>query len=269
MFEKKIIGIVLVRNEDLYIEQVLFNICEFCDEIIVADNISKDKTAEIAGSFHHKDCIVHYHLIKNPSESHELISCYAGKPVWIFAVDGDEIYDPEGLRKLRTKLLGGQFDRSWMIFGNVLNCVGLDLDENLARGYLSPPCRSMTKLYNFNAISAWNGPCPERLHGGTIQFRDDFNKSMRLELHKQNTWENSEFRCLHLCFIKRSSLEKASNREHLRVRKNISDKRSEGVLQKLVNRCISLIGVDHQSDWKKEKYMRGALVEKKVEPFLS
>lgn len=41
-----IIGIVLVKNEDLFIDGVLTNILDFCDEIIVADNLSKDGTQE-------------------------------------------------------------------------------------------------------------------------------------------------------------------------------------------------------------------------------
>ena len=47
MSDCKIVGIVLVKNEDIYIERVLLNILEFCDEIIVADNISSDRTGSI------------------------------------------------------------------------------------------------------------------------------------------------------------------------------------------------------------------------------
>ena len=53
-----------------------------------------------------------------------------------------------------------------MILGNVLNCITFNPAIGQAGGYLAPPCRSMTKLYNFNAIESWAGPCPERLHGG-------------------------------------------------------------------------------------------------------
>ena len=45
MSVRKIIGIVLVKNEELYIERVLNNIKDFCDEIIVADNLSSESNA--------------------------------------------------------------------------------------------------------------------------------------------------------------------------------------------------------------------------------
>lgn len=268
MYGIKIVGIILVQNEDLYIERVLSNICNFCDEIIVADHLSKDGTSEIVNGLNLAGCVVHYHSINDPSESHDLISRYAGKPVWIFAVDGDEIYDPVGLRRLKSTIVNGQFDEYWMIFGNVLHCVDFDLSENSARGYLAPPCRSMTKLYNFSAISSWEGPCPERLHGGTIQFNSGFDKSLRLEMHKKHSWEDSEFRCLHLCFIRRSSLEK-KQQDEIHVRKNISDKRSEGIVRRIKNKIGGLLGVSSSSEWKKEKYMRGKLVKKDIKVFFS
>lgn len=264
----RIIGIVLVQNEDLYIERVLSNIGDFCDQIIIADHRSRDRTSEISQNFVWPGCEINYRRISDPSESHDLISGYAGRPVWIFAVDGDEIYDPHGLRRLRKQIDDGAFDNQWMILGNVLNCKVIDRVHGVASGYLAPPCRSMTKLYNFNAISAWKGPCPERLHGGSIEFKDGFDKSLRLDLYKTLTWEESDFRCLHLCFIRRSSLEDESA-DQLQVRKNISDKDSETLLQKFQSFCFSLIGRSQISDWKKEKYMRGSLETKTIKGFIS
>ena len=264
----KIIGIVLVQNEDLYIERVLSNIGDFCDQIIIADHLSKDKTSQITQGFVWDGCEINYHRIKDPAESHELISGYAGRPVWIFAVDGDEIYDPHGLRRLRKRIENGKFDNQWMILGNVLNCTEIDQARRVASGYLAPPCRSMTKLYNFKAISAWHGPCPERLHGGSLKFKDGFDKSMRLELYKRLTWEESDFRCLHLCFMRRSSLENESA-EQLKVRKNISDKLSETLLRRLQSFCLSLIGRSQTSDWKIEKYTRGVFETKYIYSFIS
>ena len=43
----QIVGVVLIKNEDLYIEWVLENIVGFCDHIIVLDNHSTDHTWEI------------------------------------------------------------------------------------------------------------------------------------------------------------------------------------------------------------------------------
>lgn len=261
-----IIGIVLIQNEDLFIDRVLTNIIGFCDEIIVADNFSTDQTSDKVKDLQQQQSKIRYHSIRNPSLSHDLISGYAGEKTWIFAVDGDEVYDPVGLQKLRTRIIAGEYDSQWMILGNALNCIEFNPKKGYARGYLAPPCRSMTKLYNFRAIEAWAGPCPERLHGGDVCFRRGYDKSLRLELHKDVTWNESDFRCLHLCFIRRSSLEKDNTGRV--IRKNISDMLSEGICARIKTRCFNLMGITQKSSWKREKYMRGKLVEKNIEPFV-
>ncbi|WP_417910088.1 glycosyltransferase family 2 protein [Candidatus Electronema sp. PJ] len=263
--KKKIIGISLVRNEDLFLEKVLENIFEFCDEIIVADNLSDDQTYCKVQRLQKKYRKIHSYSISSPALSHDLVSNYARTDTWIFAVDGDELYDPAGLRRLRQRLFSGEYNSWWIILGNALHCIDLNIATGYVQGYLSPPCRSMTKLYNFNAINTWSGPCPERLHGGTIQFRQGYDESLRLELYKTTAWDEADFRCLHLCFIRRSSLEK----EHkISVRKNISDMNSEGIFARIKALYFRLAGIEQQSSWKRERYMRGQLVEKSARPFL-
>ena len=39
-----IVGIVLVRNEDVFVEQAIRNVAAFCDRIHVADHVSTDRT---------------------------------------------------------------------------------------------------------------------------------------------------------------------------------------------------------------------------------
>ncbi len=267
MHTPQIIGIVLIQNEDLFIDRVLANIVDFCDEIIVADNRSTDRTAEKVRELQHQYPRIKYQSIRKPAFSHDLISGYAGTDTWIFAVDGDELYDPHGLARLRAGIMGGEYQSHWMILGNVLNCVDLNLEKGYARGYLAPPCRSMTNLYIFAAIEAWNGPWPERLHGGAITFLKWYAPSQRLELYKDIPWEDTPFRCCHLCFIRRSSSEKEQNDQEV-VRKNISDMNSEGIYSRVKSRCLRLLGVEEKSPWKREKYMRGTLVKKSLQSFM-
>lgn len=267
MSSKKIIGIVLVKNEDIFINRVLKNIAEFCDDIFVADNCSIDRTTEKIKEEQCRNQKIIYYAVTSPALSHELLTSYAGTNTWIFAVDGDELYDPAGLQQLRSDILLGKYDAWWMILGNVLHCVELNIEHKYARGYLAPPCRSMTKLYNFSAIDAWRGPCPERLHGGTICFRNKYDKSLRLDLHQQHSWEESLFRCLHLCFIKRSSLDKAQENQ-LVIRQNISDISSRGLIDRVKYYFLKIIKIRQDSSWKTERYMRGSLVEKSVATFL-
>ncbi len=266
--KRKIVGIVLIRNEETYIARVLRNFLNFCDKIIVADNQSSDRTAAIVQTISNEyDDKLEYHVVRRPSASHDLISDYAGDDVWIFAVDGDELYDPSGLVALRERILSGEFEDQWMILGNVLNCVELNIEKKYAKGYLAPPCRSMTKLYNFSVIERWDGPCPERLHGGVITFKTGFSNTSRLYLYKEIPWENSCFRCLHLCFLPRSSKEQAFSGE-LTIRKNIADRLAEGMLIRCSSRVKKLLGIKQKSPWKREKYMKGDLVTCDISSFL-
>src|SRR4051812_41045475 len=99
-----IVGIALVRNEDIFVERAIRNAIDFCDLLIIADHRSTDNTfailTRLAAEFPKKIQLVR---IQEPQESHFLINDYAGTPTWVFAVDGDEIYDPAGLFRFREE----------------------------------------------------------------------------------------------------------------------------------------------------------------------
>ncbi len=268
MIVKKIVGIVLVKNEDIFISRVLLNILHFCDEIIVADNASTDETAEKIQQLsrqHHK---IQYHRITTISVSHDLIQGYAGRDVWVFGVDGDEIYDPRGLQSLREQLLAGAYEDWWLIFGNVLHCVALNRDEKTARGHFAPPCRSMTKLYNFAMIESWKSSSGERLHGGEVIFKKGFGPERRFELYKEVPWEESLFRCLHMCFLQRSSIQRSWRGKYV-PRPNPADILSRTYLQQSWSLLRKLCGlpVAGKQEWKVDKFTRGPMVSCDVADF--
>ena len=260
-----IVGIALVRNEDVFVERAIRNTIDFCDRLIIADHHSTDGTfailSRLAAEFPAKIQLVR---IQDTRESHFLINGYAGSPTWIFAVDGDEIYDPAGLVRLRVELIEGRYDQSWVVFGNVLNCVAIDPAKGTATGYLAPPCRSMTKLYNFNLIESWDGAVTHVLANGTIKFKPGFDASLRLDLHERLGWEESSYRCLHTCFMRRSSLDK----DDPVARPNVSENRRGGIMTWLREAVRRLLGRPMASDWKLEKYARGELVTVDATPFL-
>ena len=68
---------------------------------------------------------IHYNSVQHPSESHALIRPFAGSSTWVFGVDGDEIYEPDRLARLRQKIFSGDFDKYWMLLGNVLHATKL------------------------------------------------------------------------------------------------------------------------------------------------
>lgn len=256
----KIVGIMLVRDEDSFVEWAIRSAIDFCDEFLVCDHESQDGTTAILDRLASEyGCKLVVRRCRNSGESHAMIQSYAGTATWIFGVDGDEIYDAIGLARLRGRLAAGEFDAWWALFGNVLNVKHLDLDKLQAEGHLAPPCRSMTKLYNFAAIDAWDGKIVERLHGGEIRFRPGFDATRRLDLHEQTSWADADFRCLHLCFLPRSSRDAAS----MGPRRNIMDRHAWS-LRKLVARLLRR----PDADWKEQKYARGPLVTESIAAFL-
>ena len=117
----KIIGIVLVKYEDRFIEPVLRNIVDFCVELIVLDDyLTRDNTGKIVKALIKEEPKIVYKKIVRLSTSHEKKEKYAGSDTWIFAVDGDEIYDHDGLMRFRKRIEDGEIDKWWCIFGNLL-----------------------------------------------------------------------------------------------------------------------------------------------------
>ena len=256
-----ITGIVLARNEERYIETAVRNAARFCDRMLLCDHRSTDGTAEILRGLAMELSSAEFHSIAHPRESHDLLRPLCGTETWVFAVDGDEIYDPQGLDRLRARIGGGEFDASWMIFGNVLNVTHLSGDHSTAAGHLAPPCRSMTKLYNFAAIESWGGNCPERLHGGNPVFRPGFAATDRRYLHEEVSWGDADFRCLHLCFLPRSTTDREGGRRN--IMETYGSSRRESLMLALRN----FFRGGRASKWKNERYRRGPEVTVDASPF--
>ena len=265
MSQRQIVGIILVRNEDVQLHRVIKNILDFCDVLIIADHQSTDSTPQIIQKLVSESPKIQATTISHPRESHELIKKFAGTDRWIFGVDGDEIYDPVGLSRMRKRIFEGRYDDSWMILANVLNCDRIDPNSNIASGWLAPPCRSITKLYNFAHIRSWNGDTPERLHGGYIEFQPTRNADARFNLHEQESWDDSPLRCLHACFTPRSHLDGSRTI----IRENIMDIHAASLLARLHRWWKMLRGLPLESAWKKSRYRRGPRVTVDVAPFFS
>jgi len=267
MSEKRIIGILLIKNEDLHIERVIRNIVNFCDLIIINDHQSDDHTFEIIEKLANEFPHISINRIEHPRESHISIEKFANTPSWIFIVDGDEIYDPDGLSIMRDRLLEGRYDQYWNIFCNTLNCVSIDYEKKVAQGFLAPPSRAGARLFNFSTIESWTD-CPERVHGGTIKFLPGFNAGLRYYLHNEHNWEDAFFRCVHLAFVRRSSKQSQINPkgrlnpveiEEQRKLKNIIHFPS--FIKFTINNWLG-------KNWKNQKYRRGNLVTKNITEFL-
>jgi hypothetical protein len=147
-------------------------------------------------------------------------------------------------------MLAGEWRRWWVVFGNVLNCDALDESTRIAGGWMAPPCRSMTKLYNFAAVERLDPATKHRLHGRYDVFNPGWHPvESRYELYKEIAWAEAELRCLHTCWMPRSSRDAAP------ARRNVTE--SLGLRNRLRGAIARLFGRSPASDYKQEKYRRG------------
>jgi glycosyltransferase involved in cell wall biosynthesis len=260
----RIIGCFLVRDEDVFVEQAVRNVADFCDELILIDHRSRDRTPSILARLAEQIAKpIAIHRVDDASRSHAFVQGYAGGDVWVLGVDGDELYDPAGLRLFREQLLGGKFDSWFLVRGNVLHCTALD--GHSARGYLAPPATSMTKLYNLQIVERWDGEHPERLGGADgLVFKPGYEFRKR-NLYEETVWETAAFRCLHACFLRRSSRERKPG-----ARPSIPDDNQPRRLPARLGRRLSRsVGFPQASSWKLENYRKGPVVTIDPRPFFA
>jgi Glycosyl transferase family 2 len=269
----QIVGSVLVRNEDLFVEQAIRNVAGFCDRIHAVDHVSDDRTWEIlrslAAELEHLDV----RRSRNSADAHRLLAPYAGTETWVLGVDGDELYDSEGLARLRAELRAGAHADVFRVKAHVLNCDELDEAAGTASGWLAPPSRPVTKLFNFGAVESWSGS-PDPLQSGDVVFRGGFHWESRRDLADEATWETDPLRCLHVCFLRRSS----SDEDGRVGRTNLDESREfdrgpVGTLKRLVRRPSAAPQVAELArqgtNWKREWYARGERLTADATPFFA
>jgi len=168
----RVIGIVLLHDEDVFAERAIRNVAGFCDRVHVADHASTDGTwdvvSRLAGELRNVEAV----RISNAARSHDLVLPYVGTDTWVMSPDGDELFDPEGLGRLRADLEAGRYRGSFRLFPAMLHCESLDARAKTATGYLAPPALSGPKLFNFAALESWDRVYRERLHEGEPVFRN-------------------------------------------------------------------------------------------------
>jgi hypothetical protein len=269
----RIIGSVLVRNEDVFVERAIRNVAAFCDRIHAVDHLSTDRTWEILRSLAAELDHLDVHRSRSSALAHRLLEQYAGTPTWVIGVDGDELYDPSGLARFRDDLLAGAHADVFRLKAHVLNCDTLDVERSVATGWLAPPSRPITKLFNFGAVESWRG-IPEPLQAGEAVFRPGYHWESRRDLAGGSTWETDPLRCLHLCFLRRSTLDPPDVGGG---RKSLAETHAYevgllGSLKRFVKRTrpgAQIRELERQGrNWKQEWYARGERVTVAADAFL-
>lgn len=264
----KVVGIYLIKNEDVFIERSILNVLDFCDEIYVEDNHSTDDTFDIVTALVKQYPKIKLNRIDSPLDSHRNIDKYCNTKTWVFGIDGDEVYDKKGLVELKQQLQAGKYSNQWIVFGNVLHCTKLDREKMLASGYLCPPAKSMTKLYNFSIIKGWF-EISQRLHG-IADFHEGYSADLRYELFKEYTWEEASFRCLHMPFVRRSSVEeKTSARITISEKSFWKNNQDKSLWWKLPRYMKIYAAYFFYKGNKGKNYQKGEMVIKPVEEFFT
>ena len=119
----------------------------------------------------------------------------------------------------------------------------------------------MTKLYNYRMLRAVDKKARLRLAGRNDVFHDPAVRERRLDLHRQHGWEEAWFRCLHTCFVPRSSLDAPETAE----RENVSE--SFNWVRHWKNRLRGLVGLPPEKQYKLEKYRRSEPVTLEIPAF--
>jgi hypothetical protein len=229
----RIVGVMLVHNEDVHVGRALSNMLAFCDQVHVADHMSTDSTWEIVQAVAQQHERVDAVRVRHTADSHALVEGYAGSDTWVFGVKS-----------------------------NVLNCVSVD-GGYMATGYLAPPSRSITKLFNCAAFDSWTRCYRQYMHDGEIAFRPGYERETIVHLGERTSWEESQLRCLHVCFLRRSSLDPEDGYQEGRASPiELGGKRRSRLGRFLPSRSSA-------STWKQDKYRRGELVVKDATPFLA
>lgn len=232
----EIIGLCVIQNEDIHIRYVFDNILDFCDKIIILDNLSTDGTLSICQSYvtRYPDKFV-LKTIEDTRDTLSFIQEYVGKDYWLFVVDGDEIYDPSGLKQLKETLVAGSYSSYSEIRGYFLHVFDLKLSKKRAVGYMGPPSKEVTKLINLSVMKRWKADGVRTLIHPSPTYIDRYQARAKF-LYRKKSWEDCILRCLHVRFLRRSFQEKDSSKKNLRyfgIRLNPSEKHSRKTKQKM------------------------------------
>jgi hypothetical protein len=273
MTSSRLVGVALVRNEDVFVERAIRNAAGACDQIHAIDHMSTDRTwtilRRLSTELDHLDVV----RTRNALNGHRLLERYVGSPTWVIRIDGDHLFDPDGLAELREALLAGEHDGAFRVRAHTLHCDGLDEVAGTASGWLAPPSRTGVQLYNLGAMTSWRGGV-EPLIGGNPVFRSGYSWDRMLDLTESTSWDTDPLRLLHVCFLRRSSADVGDvTAGRLNLNETSIYRRGlVGRLRRLVRPPGSAPDVralhEQGMNWKQGNYRRGPRVSVDATPFL-
>ncbi len=114
-----ICAVVITKNEESRIRRCLDSLKDWVDEIIVVDDMSEDRTADIARDEYHATVI--RHSLDEDFAAQRNRGMAAARSEWILEMDADEQVPPESARKIRQALSQAEKYNGFVI--RRINCV--------------------------------------------------------------------------------------------------------------------------------------------------
>lgn len=268
----RIIGSVLVRDEDVFVERAIRNVASFCDRIHAHDHMSRDRTWDVLRDLSRELDHLEVRRSRRTRDSHELLEQYVGTPTWVLGIDGDELFDPAALVGFRERLRAGEQSDAFRLKGHVLNCDEVDRNAGTASGYMAPPSRPITKFFFMGAVERWTDAA-QRLHEGETRFRPGYDWDSLRYLSATAGWDDDPLRCLHVCFVPRSSRDGDDEQGRLNLNETGRYNRTVvgGLKRTLWRRSVPADIAELQqagTTWKRVWYARGPRVTVDATPFL-
>ena len=262
----KILGIYLAKNEEFFTAWSLMNVVDFCDSILVLDNRSTDRTQQIARNIANKRGSIEIVEVSNANDTQKFLKPYFGTDTWVFGVDGDEIHDPTALLHLKSRIEAGDFKKYWALSSRYCHVTQFNIGKSICWGYTQPESKANVKLYNFNAIDNWISRWRkrERLHGPGRKFRPGFSEKSIYSFSTVGTWDDSQFRCLHLCFYPRSPIE-YETQQQLSESFNRNNPAESRPLRRFTRSIAQL--KSKRDDYKTKRYALGPLRQFNISAF--
>jgi len=185
---------MIIKNEQQFLPYCLASVYKFCDEIVIVDTGSTDRSIEIAEAFGAYVIQVKwkddFSLVRNISQS-------PAKSDWIIWLDGDEVLSDSGAKKIKQQLL---LDASTDFF----LCPRVNFWKTLKKAVWYPDYQ--TKLYRNNIGLRWKGSIHEKIfdennphhkrrikhtdvhtfHYAYVKTPDEVKKKMQLYIHIEN-----------------------------------------------------------------------------------
>lgn len=177
----KISGLMITYNEAKNMREALENL-EFCDEIIIVDSYSADKTVEIASAF------PKVKVIKNKFEDFTKQRNLALEKAindWVLFLDGDERITPELRQEIISELQKPEtkdayyFYRKFFFAGKPLNYSGTQNDKNF-RLFRKSKCHYIAekKVHETLTVNGESGCLRNKLLHYSVESYDTYKAKM-------------------------------------------------------------------------------------------